>query len=737
MTAPATSHQAPRRIASDSVELSADVVTTSPAHLLRALLCGIPARISLMTESGAPKYRDVTSRPSRDELVSLAADHLSGARTVASTLATDGMTRAACKDYDDATEADMLAALGEAERRGLVAFAILVTGTEGTHRGGHLWALSDRPYAAADVAAAVRSLPGGKGETYPSGNPIRWPFGYHRTKRTRGVLVMQDRRRFRLDIPAELAAGLAAVLALPRNGKPEPAPAGERSTSGGAGAWGEAYKPEHWEGLPDGAALWASGRVKAVARAPHRTSLAALLRGERAVVLKKDGTRDDTDSAQVAGLVYDTIGAHFPEAEVRAIALHLRERIRRDKSLEHFRAQVDAEIERYRPRNYNPQPTQYTGVNVTRKAQQAPALPEVQYRPERKSRARHDRPQRVAGALGYLEWLRARAEGGVVLLSQAEAAQAIGCTPRTIKRYEKALGGLVERVPFVGRQDGRLFLRGDNIPALPADTSPADVVIADPHPAHQDAENAEATATHKSVHTAPPVTGAPQAPAAEPADFRFTSGSEAPATAPEPIVMPSARIAPNPVWSLPALVAAALDTPAAQLPRCRWPVVRAYVADVAGERWSAEEVASEYKAEVERRKIASIRTMNGLRARARLVEHRADEATKQGNRKVAAWWRFVGRLVAAEMRSRPPEAGRKPRKICEALPDLRKLGEAHQQRLLQDAAHELEAWRAERPAGPSAGCVPSLAPVEPPALVEIPSGWDMIARLKAQAAAAA
>jgi hypothetical protein len=95
-----------------------------------------------------------------------------------------------------------------------------------------------------------------------------------------------------------LIAGIDAFVSLPRNGKPEPMPSGDTRTSGAA--WGDAYKPDEWENLPDGGPLWHSAYVAAVASRPGREPLTALLRGDRAVIVKKDDTIDDSDSAQIA-----------------------------------------------------------------------------------------------------------------------------------------------------------------------------------------------------------------------------------------------------------------------------------------------------------------------------------------------------------------------------------------------------------------------------------------------------
>jgi hypothetical protein len=344
------------------------------AALYGAVLNGTPRRAAPMTAAGEAKYRDL---PGHSFAVEDYAGHLGApgavARTWATTLDHKSEARAGCRDYDEATEAEILAALDAAAAAGLVAFAILMPGAEGEHHGGHIWPLYRRPAPVADICHQLAAvLPAGKGEIYPSGSPIRLPFGYHRRKQTRGVLLLQDGRRFALDTPAELLAGIRAVLALPRNAPPPPAPAGSRRADGARVS--VAYDPALWEGVsPErGAALMASSRYKALFGNPRR-QLFKLQAGHR-VTTYRDGSPDDSDSAQVAVLVNNllTVGRSTdgkgtivpglgapPEAEIRAVALHWRERLRPGCSLDKYRWQVDYEIARYRPEGYAPAATEH------------------------------------------------------------------------------------------------------------------------------------------------------------------------------------------------------------------------------------------------------------------------------------------------------------------------------------------------------------------------------------------
>jgi len=275
-----------------------------------------------------------------------------------------------------------------------------------------------------------------------------------------------------------------------------PAVAARLGTSGAA--WGEHYKPQEWENLPDGGLLWHSPYIAAAA-GQRRPDLEKLLRGERVTVIKKDDTRDDSDSTQVAALAYNLLSADVCKPQARAIADYLYTHIRPSKTREHYRAHFDAELERYTPKHYRPKEIRYTGA-----ARQIENLPPAEHKPEPKSRARNDRPQRVSGAAGYFAWLCTHVDGqsGSVMLSQSQCAVRLGCDVRTIKRYEKALGTQIERRVFAQRQAGCLFILAPDV----VTTFPADVVIADAEIPQQSAEIAQPEIIQVE-HTAPPVPG--------------------------------------------------------------------------------------------------------------------------------------------------------------------------------------------------------------------------------------
>lgn len=536
---------------------SADGASPRFAHRLYALLFGDwrPKRVSRMTGRSGQAHKFVDIADYRFTPAHL-ADHLDGRETYATTLGLLGDARAGVKDYDSASDAEILGALRSAAERGITAAAFLMTNDAGGHAGGHLWTLYDAPYAEADIRAQLRTIPrSGKGEDYPSGNPIRLPFGYHKVKRTRGTLVLQDGRRFDLDTPAGLAAGIEAFLSLPRNGKPEPCPIGDARSDGGQ-AWGDAYDPAHWNDLPDGGRLWRSPYIAAAAQ--RRPDLAKLLRGERVTLINKDDTRDDSDSAQVAALAYNLLSADVCNEQARAIADYLKPQLRPGRTRDHYRAHFDAELERYTPEHYQPRVILILGPAGD--GDRVP-LPAAEHRPQPKSRARKDRPQKVAGAPGYLEWLRSQvdAQSGSVMLSQNHCAARLGCHVRTIKRYEKALAGQIERRVYARRQAGCLFILAPDV----VTTSAADVVIAEPAGAQPDAENSTAVSVEGRNTPPPPV--------------------------------------PAPALSVRALVAEAFDVLAVGGARLSFSRVRRYVEANAGRSIAAPVIVRTYAAERDRR----------------------------------------------------------------------------------------------------------------------------------------
>lgn len=360
----------------------------------------------------------------------------------------------------------------------------------------HAYYKCDAPVSKDDVRRAAAALGGD-------------PSGVDLTQLVRFPGTLNTKRGERWPVELEVASG--SIYTLDQVRAAFPAVAGSSSKISGT-SWGDAYHAENWQNLPDGALLWRSAYIAAAAK--RRPDLAKLLRGGRVTLIKKDDTRDDSDSAQVAALAYNLLSADVCKLQARAIADYLYPQIRPSKSREHYRAHFDAELERYTPKHYRSQTIRAAAPAGQQQQADPQPLPPAEYRPEPKSRARKDRPQRVSGPAGYLTWLRSQVDpqSGSVMLSQSQCAERIGCNIRTIKRYEKALGGQIERRIFAQRQAGCLFILASDV----VTTSPDDVVIAATEAAQQNAENAE-SATVQDEHTAPPVTGPAAAlpPAAE------------------------------------------------------------------------------------------------------------------------------------------------------------------------------------------------------------------------------
>ena len=162
--------------------------------------------------------------------------HAAGKRTIGAKLQ-DASDRAnkGMLDIDEGGRPAIVRALVAAEQLGLVAYAIVMPGEP--HDGGRVVVPYDNFYPAAHIRAQMLAivklaeLPEDT-EIWPCGQAVALPFGYHVRKRTRGELLLQTGESISLD--DDLAAGFAAVQALPLNSappappEPEPAPAPAR-----------------------------------------------------------------------------------------------------------------------------------------------------------------------------------------------------------------------------------------------------------------------------------------------------------------------------------------------------------------------------------------------------------------------------------------------------------------------------------------------------------------------------
>lgn len=199
-------------------------------YLATLLPGGRPHRICYMTgPESSKKYIQIPKHQAFTHAQLL--EHASTRGTWATTLDADGAALAGAFDVDEGGQPPLWAALAAASELGVTAYAIAVDDTaNGGHNGGHFWCIFDRPYPTAHIIGLMHQIADRAQltikEFWPSGQVIRLPFGLHRRANTRGDLLLQSGEIVTLD--RDLAAGFAAVAALPRNSAPpaiaEPAP---------------------------------------------------------------------------------------------------------------------------------------------------------------------------------------------------------------------------------------------------------------------------------------------------------------------------------------------------------------------------------------------------------------------------------------------------------------------------------------------------------------------------------
>lgn len=422
-----------------------------------------PERIALMQPpSSSCKYKDIRQADAQ-RFRSMLHEHCFGngdvsiAASLQRTVAGKRVACAACRDYDAGGEAILRQALVAAQAMGLTAFAVFVPARNdepGDNDGGHVWAFFRENESAERLRAVLSALPGEKGEIYPSGNSIRLPFGFHRRKRTRGRLMLQDGRSFDLDDEQERRAALATIVALPLNDeetvrrilaqlprKPAAAPQLNAATEprkrlkpvssfecGGDDGESPALRRSD---ASFGERLMRSRRFRRLAAAIPQLQQA--LRGE--AQLMRDGAPDASRSAQVACVAYHLMRAHYPREEARAIMIALHPRLRPNRPFDHYLRHIEREFDRYQPRNYRPRPTMLgSDARIARRRRMLRALTAT--------------PRPVDQ---YLAWLQRTARDGVVALAQRARAAQYGKSQRTVRRYEAELErrGVIRRAQNV------------------------------------------------------------------------------------------------------------------------------------------------------------------------------------------------------------------------------------------------------------------------------------------------
>ena len=175
------------------------------------------------------KYEDIP-KSARFKLGDL-LDHARGRVTWSCTLDQSDLSYSGVIEIDAGGRDALVRTLAACEARGIIAFAFEQIGKD--HKGGHVWFLFSKPALAADILALCRAIAADAGlpantELWPQNQGIRPPFGYHQSNQTWGNLLLQSGEIINLD--TELAAGFAAVCALPRNSAPPAAPVETKPT---------------------------------------------------------------------------------------------------------------------------------------------------------------------------------------------------------------------------------------------------------------------------------------------------------------------------------------------------------------------------------------------------------------------------------------------------------------------------------------------------------------------------
>jgi hypothetical protein len=218
---------------------------TPAFDILASLWSERPARTAQMQASGSAKYRTLVTWPDGhikpgteftpdrktgeivgdgDRLVisdEMLIQHLEGTATYATPLiGADGLAQVLAIELDEGAEESARVVLNTMQVAGLVGFSIVCRGSN-DHNGSHTFALYDLPWSPDRLQEQARQIAQAAGvsdkEIYPSRANLRLPFGKHQHTNTRGVLLLQDGRRFLLDTHDGLATGTAAIAAMRRN----------------------------------------------------------------------------------------------------------------------------------------------------------------------------------------------------------------------------------------------------------------------------------------------------------------------------------------------------------------------------------------------------------------------------------------------------------------------------------------------------------------------------------------
>ena len=175
-----------------------------------------------------------------------------------------------------------------------------------------------------------------------------------------------------------------------------------------------------WRDLPSGSQLAQSRRFTALVKANEQ--LRKVCAGERVALRMKNGRDDDSLSNQRAIFACQLIHAHYPHAEIRALAQHFAGVLASQPA--RFESDIDNLLRRYTPTDYVPEPTR------SRASTRQPAPPRG---------GRHY--SLTAGELLDVYHLYADCgpRGIVLEWTRAEIAQRLGVSYDTVKRREAEL----------------------------------------------------------------------------------------------------------------------------------------------------------------------------------------------------------------------------------------------------------------------------------------------------------
>ncbi len=139
----------------------------------------------------------------------------------------DGLARAWAVDVDEGGPEAVRARVAALAAAGLPCIGIAGQGAQG-HDGGHIWGIYARPVEYKAAQAQIRAALDAAGlptqEIWPSGQPIRAPFGVHTHTGRRGMLLRPGMPDVSLDMPDGLALGLDTLAALEPTPTPPPLP---------------------------------------------------------------------------------------------------------------------------------------------------------------------------------------------------------------------------------------------------------------------------------------------------------------------------------------------------------------------------------------------------------------------------------------------------------------------------------------------------------------------------------